>query len=100
MRPWNSRTTIVALFAVLAIATAVSASYVGWFLPDRPIELSGLIAAALLTAALALQRWSARHWTIMPPSFIVEVTALLLLGPDVMTLTAAAGALMLALSNS
>ena len=100
MRTWNSRTTAAALFAVLAIATAVSTSSLGWFLPHRTIELSGLVAAALLTAALALQRWSARHWTIMPPSFIVEVTALLLLGPEVMAMTAAAGAVMLALSNS
>ena len=100
MPTWNSRTTVVALFAVLAIATAASTSYLGWFLPNRTIELTLLVAASLLTAALALQRWSSRHWTIMPPSFLVEMTALLLLGPEVMTVTAVAGALMLALSNS
>jgi diguanylate cyclase (GGDEF)-like protein len=100
MPTWNSRTTVVALFAVLAMTTAVSTSYFGWFLPNRTVELSAVIAAALLTAALAVQRWSARHWTIMPPSFIVEVTALLLLGPDAMILTAVAGVLMLALTDS
>jgi diguanylate cyclase (GGDEF)-like protein len=100
MPTYSSRPTVVALFAVLALATAGFASYSGWFLPHRTIEFSGLVAAALLTAALAVQRLSARHWTIMPPSFVVEVTALLLLGPEVMTMTAAVGALMLALSNS
>jgi hypothetical protein len=100
MRTWNSRTPVVALFAIVAIAATVSTSYAGWILPDRTIELTGLVAASLLTAALALQRWSSRHWTIMPPSFIVEVTSLLLLGPEAMTVTAVAGALMLAISNS
>ena len=35
----------------------------------------------------------------MPPSFIVEMTALLLLGPEAMAMIAAAGALMLGLSS-
>ena len=100
MRTRNPPTTLVALFAILAIATAVSTGYFGWFLPQRTIELTALVAAVLLTAVLAPQRRSATHWTIMPPSFIVEMTALLLLGPEVMTMTAVAGALMLALSHA
>ena len=100
MRTLNFHTAVIALFPVLAIATAVSTSYLGWLPPHRTIELSGLVAAAVLTAPLTLQRWSARHWTIMPPSFIVEVMALLLFGPAVMTMIATAGALMLALGNA
>ena len=100
MRTWDTQTTVVALFAVIAIAAAVSATYFGWFLPHRTIELSALVIAALLTAALPLERASIKHWAIMPPSFIVEVTALLLLGPEVMTMIAVAGAVMLTLSNT
>ena len=36
----------------------------------------------------------------MPPSFVVEMTALLLLGPETMAIVAAAGTLMLALSDT
>src|SRR5690349_5995022 len=99
MRIWNSQTKRASPFAVLAIAGAVSASYLGWFLPHRTLEFSSLVAAVLLTCALPLQRWSAKHWMTMPPSFIVEMTALLLLGPEAMAMIAAAGALMLALSS-
>jgi diguanylate cyclase (GGDEF)-like protein len=99
MRTWNSQ-TVAGLFAVLAIAGVVSASYFGWLLPHRTLELAGLVAAALFSAALPLQRTSAKHWTTMPPSFIVEMTALLLLGPETMAIVAAAGTLMVALSNA
>jgi diguanylate cyclase (GGDEF)-like protein len=100
MRTWDSHSNVVALVAILAIAATVAASFFGGFLPDRTVELSGLVVAALLTAALAVQRSSARHWTITPPSFIVEMTALLLLGPEAMLVIAAAGAVMLAISDT
>jgi diguanylate cyclase (GGDEF)-like protein/PAS domain S-box-containing protein len=97
---FSTRTAVVAAFAALAFTAAVWAGFAGWFLPDRSIELTALVAAALLTAALAVQHAAAKYWSIMPPSFIVEMTALLLLGPEAMIAVAATAALMLALTDT
>jgi diguanylate cyclase (GGDEF)-like protein/PAS domain S-box-containing protein len=97
---YSSRRVVVALFAVLAIAAAVSVSYTGYFLPQRTIEFSALVAAALLTCALPIQRSAAKHWTTVPPSFLIEVTALLLLGPEAMAVIAVVAAVMLAVADS
>jgi diguanylate cyclase (GGDEF)-like protein len=72
----------------------------GWPQPDRTFELSGLILAALLTTALATQQLTAKDWANMPPSFVIDFTTLLLLGPQAALLVAAAGAIMQGLNDS
>ena len=71
----------------------------GWPQPDRTLEFSGLILAALLTSALAMQHVTAKDWATMPPSFVVDLTTLLLLGPHAMTFVATAGAIMQGLTD-
>ncbi len=92
------RAAIVA-FALVAVAAGVWLGLSGWPRPDRSIELPGLILAALLTSALALQRSTATAWATMPPSFIINFTSLLLLGPHATTIVATAGAVMQGLAD-
>jgi diguanylate cyclase (GGDEF)-like protein/PAS domain S-box-containing protein len=72
----------------------------GWPQPGRIPEFAGLILAALLVSDLATQRSTAKDWALMPPSFVIEFTALLLLGPHATALVAAAGAVMQGLTDS
>jgi diguanylate cyclase (GGDEF)-like protein/PAS domain S-box-containing protein len=72
----------------------------GWPQPHRAFELSGLILAAMLISALAIQQSTAKDWAAMPPSFVIDFTALLLLGPQAAMLVAAAGAVMQGLTDS
>jgi diguanylate cyclase (GGDEF)-like protein/PAS domain S-box-containing protein len=88
------------LFAIAAIATVVLLGYAGYVPPQRTIEFSALAAAALLIAALTGQRSAAMRWTTMPPSFVVEFTVLLLLGPQAMIVVAVAAAMILALTDA
>ena len=88
------------MFASLAIGAAVSISYAGYFQPHRTVEFSGLVAAALLTSVLAVQRSAAKHWTTVPPSFVIEVIALVLLGPESMAAIAILAATLLAVNDA
>ena len=88
-----SRRSIIVAFAALAIGAPALLGTAGWPQP-RLLEFSGLILAALLTSALAVQQSAAKDWTTTPPSFVIEFTALLLLGPQAMLVVAAAGAIM------
>src|SRR5687767_5999672 len=78
-------------FAVLAVGAGALLG-----LADQPqahitFELSGLILAALLTATVAVRQGDADDRGLMPPSFVVDFAALLLLGPGAMMATAAVG---------
>lgn len=95
-----SRLSLVLAFALAAIGGGVFLGLAGWPQPDRTLELSGLILAALLTAALATERSTAKDWATMPPSFVIDFTALLLLGPHATMLVATAGAVMQGLTDS
>src|SRR5262245_8339090 len=97
--PGSPRRIGVVGFAVIAIGAGVFLASTSWPQPDRAVELAGLILAALLTSALATEHITAKHWVIMPPSFVVNLTALLLLGPQAMMLVATLGAIMQGLTG-
>ena len=59
-----------------------------------------IVRAMVLLASFLLAGCELNYACVSVMPFIVEVTALLLLGPDAMTLTAATAAAMLALSHS
>src|SRR5687767_7639731 len=99
MRP-TSRHSLVVAFALIASGAGVFLGLAGWPQPDRTLELSGLILAAMLASALAMQHSTAKDWTTMPPSFVIDFTALLLLGPQATIVVAIAGAGMQALTDS
>ena len=63
------------------------------------LELGGLVCAAILAARFAVRPSIAGDWTIMPVAFVVDVTALLLLGPNVGMIVAGASVLACALTD-
>ena len=71
----------------------------GWPQPNRIPELAGLVLAAMLASALTTERRAARVWTTVPLSFVIDFTALLLLGPHAMILVVTAGVMMHGLVN-
>ena len=99
MPPISRRYDVVA-FALIALAGGALLGLAGWPQPDRTLEFCGLILAAMLTASLAMQQVSAKDWAMMPPSFVIDFTALLLLGPHAASLVAVAGAGMQGLADA
>ncbi len=87
-----SRVGFAALAALLVIAVFLP-QVAGWTSSNLAFELAGLNLAAMLTALLAVQQAATKDRAIMPPSFIFVFGSLLLFGPDVATLVAAAVAL-------
>src|SRR5258706_3490342 len=78
-------------FAAIAIGTGTLLGFAGWPEPHRTLEFSGLILAAILTAALAMRQSTAQDWATMSPSFVIDFISLLLLGPNATMLVATAG---------
>lgn len=97
MPPIPRRYDIVA-FALVALAAGAILGLAGPR-PDQTLAVCGLILAAMLTSRLALQHISAKDWTMMPPSFVIDFTAILLLGPHWASLVAIAGAGMQGLTD-
>ena len=95
-----ARGLTILVFAVIAIGGGVLLGMSGWPQPDRTLEFSGLILAAMLIAALAVQHSSTKNWATVPPSFVIDFTALLLLGPKAAMVVATAGAVMQWLTDS
>jgi diguanylate cyclase (GGDEF)-like protein len=89
----------VAAFAVSMLGVAIGAGSVGWPQPNRTPELAGLVVAAMLASALTTEHRAARLWTTVSLAFVIDFTALLLLGPQAMILVAAAGVVMHGLTN-
>jgi diguanylate cyclase (GGDEF)-like protein/PAS domain S-box-containing protein len=87
----------VVVFAALASVVGALLGLAGWPQPDKALEFSSLILAALLVSALAMHHVSAKDWAVMPPSFVIEFTALLLFGPYAMMFVATVGAVVQAL---
>jgi diguanylate cyclase (GGDEF)-like protein/PAS domain S-box-containing protein len=85
------RRSAVAAFAAIAIATGIPLAFGGWPEIHRTLEFSGLILAAILTSVLAMRQSTTQDWAAMPPSFIIDFTSLLLLGPNATMIVAAAG---------
>src|SRR5437867_8144272 len=90
MRPRPRRSNVVA-FAAIATGAAVLLGFADWPQPHRTLEFSGLILAAILISAPAKQHSSTEDWAIMPPSFVIDFTSLMLLGPNATMLVATAG---------
>jgi diguanylate cyclase (GGDEF)-like protein/PAS domain S-box-containing protein len=72
----------------------------GWPQPDLVLEFCGLVLAAMLASCLAMQHSTATDWAKVPPSFLIEFTALLLVGPHATVLVATAGAVMQGLTDA
>ena len=99
MRPRHRRSAAVA-FAAIAIGAGVLLGFADWPQPHRTLEFSGLILAAILTSALAMQQSTTKDWATMPPSFVIDFTSLLLLGPTATMLVATAGTVTQRLTDS
>ncbi len=82
-----SRSTAAALGAVF-IGALLLARVTGWAPPDRSLELSACLLAALIVSFLRVQHRAAADRVIMPPAFVVAFGALMLLGPHVAMLAA------------
>jgi diguanylate cyclase (GGDEF)-like protein/PAS domain S-box-containing protein len=83
-------------FLIAIAATAIGAGFLLGFMgvlqPHRPVEFCALILAGSLISAFA-QAPASDDRATMPPSFIVELTSLLIFGAHAATLVAIAGAL-------
>jgi diguanylate cyclase (GGDEF)-like protein/PAS domain S-box-containing protein len=87
-------------FASIATGAGILLGFQGWPQPDRTLELSGLILAAILTSAFAMRQSTTQDWASMPPSFVIDLTSLLLLGPTATLLVIAAGTITRGLTDS
>jgi diguanylate cyclase (GGDEF)-like protein/PAS domain S-box-containing protein len=90
---------VIAMAGASMLAAAVVLAAAGWPQPNRIPEFSGLVLAAMLASVLATERRAARVWTTVPLSFVIEFTALLLLGPEAMLAVATAGVVVHGLAN-
>jgi diguanylate cyclase (GGDEF)-like protein/PAS domain S-box-containing protein len=86
--------------AAAAVGAGVLLGFMGWLQPHRVLEFCGLILAAILVSALAMQRSTSQDRATMPPSFVIDFTSLLLFGPDATLLVATAGTITHALADS
>jgi diguanylate cyclase (GGDEF)-like protein/PAS domain S-box-containing protein len=85
----RSRSTVVALASIFIGAVAVP-RLAGWADPDRLVELSGLVLAAMLTSCLGAQERATTNRAIMPPAFVIIFASLMLFGSHVTMFVAAA----------
>jgi diguanylate cyclase (GGDEF)-like protein/PAS domain S-box-containing protein len=99
MSPLARRLGVTAL-AVIAIGAGVLLGFADWPQAHRTPEFSGLILAAILTSALAMQQSTAKDWATMPASFVIDCISLLLLGPHATMLVATAGTVTQGLTDS
>jgi diguanylate cyclase (GGDEF)-like protein/PAS domain S-box-containing protein len=74
--------------------------FAGWPQPNRTLEFSILIGAAIVTSAFGLPRPGTKDWATMAPAFVVDFISLLLLGPHATMLVAGAGTITEGLTNS
>ncbi len=88
------------VFAATATTAVVLLGFLGWPQPNRALEFSGLIVAAILTSVLAVQRPAAEDRGMMPLAFVVHFATLLLFGPHVAVIVVAAGAVAYLLADS
>ena len=87
---------LAATFAIVVAAPLVG----GWTESARIPVLVGLAIGVMVAAVLDVERASERDRAVMPPSFVLTFAALLLFGPNVALLVAAAGALTPAFTTS
>ena len=84
------RSSVIAL-AVAAVGAGAVLGVAGWPQSGRTLEFCSLILAAVLTGSFATGPSSARDWAAMLPSFVIDFTTLLLLGPHATMLVVTAG---------
>src|SRR4051794_20333297 len=88
----SRRTSLVAVGVLFAAAVV----YVHLGVPSEPlrtVEFAGLMLAAVLTSGLRLEEVASNDRAIMPPSFVIAFSALLLFGPHLAMFVAAVAAL-------
>jgi diguanylate cyclase (GGDEF)-like protein/PAS domain S-box-containing protein len=89
-----------AAFAVITAGAVTLPRVAGWLHVSRPLEFSALILLLILASALRSQYSTAEHRDVMPPSFVFEFVAFLLLGPNAAMLVAIAGTIADVLAHS
>ena len=87
------------VFAAIATAGVMLVGLTGWPQPHLALELSALIAVAILASVLAAQRPAAEDRGMTPLFFVIHFTCLLLVGAHV-TIVAAAGAVAFVLADT
>ena len=60
------------VFGAIATTAVVLMALMGWPQPNRAIEFSGLIVAAIVTSVLAVQRPVAEDRGMMPLAFVIN----------------------------
>jgi diguanylate cyclase (GGDEF)-like protein/PAS domain S-box-containing protein len=85
------RYSLLVVFAATVIGAEILLGLAGWPQPHRILEFSGVTLAAILTSALAIRPSTAEDRGIMPPSFFVDFSALLLFGANAALFVATAG---------
>src|SRR5688572_3328705 len=88
------------VFSAAATTAVVLLGFMGWPQPERALEFSGLIVAAILTSVLAVQRPVAEDRGMMPLAFVIHFATLLLFGQHVAVIVVAAGAVAYLLADS
>jgi diguanylate cyclase (GGDEF)-like protein/PAS domain S-box-containing protein len=90
----------VAVFVAAATGAGILLGSLGWPQPDRTLEYSGLLLAAILTSVLTVRHSPADNRAVLLPSFVIAFALLLLFGPGAATLAAAAGIIAQRLSDA
>src|SRR5688572_31269438 len=86
--------------AAIAIGTGIALGVAGWLAPDRTAAFTGLMLASILASALAARPSALSDRSAPSLSFVADIAALLLLGPNAATLVALGGAITHALVES
>jgi diguanylate cyclase (GGDEF)-like protein/PAS domain S-box-containing protein len=81
----------VVTFGATAIGMGLILGLAEWPQPDRMLELSGLILAAILIAAVGKRPSTMNDGAATLPAFIIDFASLLLLGPGATMIVATAG---------
>jgi diguanylate cyclase (GGDEF)-like protein/PAS domain S-box-containing protein len=98
MRTSLPRSSLFAVAAVV-ISAAWIAQLAGWAQPEPAFQFAGLILSAILISLFGLSRSAPTDRAIMPPSFVIIFSALLLLDRNAATLVALVAALAPALMS-
>src|SRR5688572_19317661 len=77
----------------LCIGAIVLPQLARWPEAHGPLEFSALLLGSILTFGLRLQHTTTKQRAVMPPSFVIIFSALMLFGANGATLVAAVGAL-------
>jgi len=88
------------VYAALVTSAVVLVGIMGWPQPERVLEFTALIVAAILTSVLAVQRPAAEDRGMMPLAFVIHFASLLMFGPHVTMIVIVAGVVAHVLADS